>query len=98
MTIFDIVQQVLTLLEDPNAWCRGQFAITYKGRSVSVHDSSAYRWCLVGAIAKYTQYDLELRSAVTVHLEHIYECKDLSRFNDRHGYDAVITGLRKALC
>jgi hypothetical protein len=93
------------LIADPQHWARGVLAQTADGRPIAWYQSSADRWCAVGAINR-AAYDLlgdlnkarrigkEVASIVYPHRWFGWALPDI---NDAQGHTAVLALFDKAL-
>jgi hypothetical protein len=93
------------LIADPTYWTRGKLACTPDGQQVDWHDSSASKWCAMGAIYR-AAYDLTGNQTEAVRMgdkvarslrPHRWLPVSVIRLNDVRGHSAVLAAFDKAV-
>lgn len=57
MTVVQILEAVLDLLDSPEKWAKGDAAQDVYGDSIELESPEAVSWCLAGAMCKVSEYD-----------------------------------------
>ena len=52
MRTYEVLEKAKDLLSDPDKWTQQAYARDADGETVMVHDESAVRWCVLGAVGK----------------------------------------------
>ena len=91
-----LLRALRALLTPKEAWCKGAYARTAGGHSVSSSDESARSFCIIGGINRITEgVDETVRGSLTSILSRAIEsiCGDHSipRFNDSATHEEVLS-------
>lgn len=96
-----LIERARELIADPEHWCRGSYARGKGGVSVSVGDSSARRYCAMGALilaAWEITGDVNRGDGLAYNAAKIVsKTGSLVFVNDHQGHAAVLALLDKAI-
>ena len=96
-----IIQRAREIISEPENWCRGSFARGRGGVSVSVRDSSARRFCAMGALilaaTEITGDNTRANELAYSIAKTISKTGSLVFINDRQGHAAVLALFDEAL-
>jgi hypothetical protein len=105
VTIVDVIQRALPLVENEETWLQGSFAQDADGNTVSRgFHPRAVRWCALGALEK-AAFDLtgnwpdthDCYCRALEKLNGLSPDRTLSFVNDEEGREAVVKLFKKAL-
>ncbi len=100
MTTLQTLEAARNLLSDPARWCRNREAEDNEDRVVRPDSSRAIRWCVVGALAKFSSpLDREFSDACDLLEEqaHAAGYLKLTAINDLGGHRMVLEALDAAI-
>jgi len=90
-----IIQRAREIIGDEQRWCRGSLARGKTGASVNVHDSSARRFCAMGALmlaaSEFCPDDIEAGNLAYAVGKIISPTGSLVFVNDYQGRAAVLS-------
>lgn len=98
----DVIDHALNLLQHPNRWCQGDYALTDDGTPCEPTAPEARQWCLLGAIERgAAAYGLDHRPAIAFLRHAAYPGQrgaKIADWNDdpERTHSQVITLLRNA--
>lgn len=91
------VKEVKELITDPEHWTTGVPARNRNGLEVTVHQETAYSYCLIGAIAKVSKNNCYMLGRLQEVIRTVSNVQSLSYFNDIQGHAAVLQLLDNTL-
>ncbi len=88
-----VISQTIELISNPDSWIRNNLAKDIDDYVVGPRDNSACKWCAIGAIYKFTEFDFNVDEL----LDEIYIKfgKTLDLINDQYGREEVISTMQE---
>lgn len=103
----DHLKEARSIIEKPEHWCKGKYAMDDKGNAACVDGSQAVAWCMLGAVHKAI-LTFSKRHSPEIFIRYTEATRalayslgntvlTLSVYNDTHTHEEVIALLDKAI-
>lgn len=94
MNTLDKLRKVRAVIEQPEHWCQGNYAVSKYGTEAPPQAEDAVKWCLLGA---QLRVDVDCIPALVKTLK-ANKCVDsIAAYNDSHTHAEVLSLLDKAI-
>lgn len=103
MNTVEILEKARELISDESRWTQGEYARDNRGHDVDFNDSSACKFCALGAVLAAAGAEDDCDS-VTAHADHLLAeavggrfINDVACFNDSHSHAEILAVFDRAI-